>query len=193
MNDCPNAAMRDRLPDFVHGTLDAAMEARVSSHLSECADCRAEVELLRTAHRMLRASAPVVDVARIVAAIPHPTSRRTARLVPARFSTQHLRIAAAIAVMASGAATVWMSRGREADGPQRSTSSVVAAESARTGTPGLTSLPTSASVASGLSLAGGFDDLSDDDLNVLLQELDRYDIFPEPVSETSSLDVEGAL
>ena len=42
MNDCPNAEMRDLLPDLLHERLDASPRAVVSAHVGACEDCRAE-------------------------------------------------------------------------------------------------------------------------------------------------------
>jgi anti-sigma factor RsiW len=71
MTDCPNATVRDRLPDLLHGALDAPARAAVEAHVAGCADCTSELALLRDARTSL-ARAPQVDVAAIVAALPRP-------------------------------------------------------------------------------------------------------------------------
>src|SRR5215216_30676 len=78
MNDCANGDVRDLLPDLMHGRLDADRRSAVEAHLAGCADCRAELELLRTAGHAL-SRAPAVDVARIVAALPAPARVRASR------------------------------------------------------------------------------------------------------------------
>ena len=97
MNDCPNADVRDLLPDLVHQRLDAETRAMVEAHVGQCADCSAELELLR----QLRAvrSTPRVDVASIVGALP-------AYRAPARRSWVSWRAAAAITVLVAGASSV---------------------------------------------------------------------------------------
>jgi hypothetical protein len=72
MSDCMSAEMRDLLPDFVHGQLDAGRAAEVRAHIAGCADCAAEVELLQA---VLAAApvAPVMNVDRITRALPTPT------------------------------------------------------------------------------------------------------------------------
>lgn len=40
-------AIKDRLPDVAAGTLPQAEEASIQAHLLSCADCRAELELVR--------------------------------------------------------------------------------------------------------------------------------------------------
>lgn len=74
MMDCPNAEIRDLLPDFVHRALSDGDAARVTAHLGSCAACRDELALLRTSAAVLRVR-PVVDVAAIVRALPAPPAQ----------------------------------------------------------------------------------------------------------------------
>ncbi|HVZ77544.1 MAG TPA: zf-HC2 domain-containing protein, partial [Gemmatimonadaceae bacterium] len=62
--------MRDLLPDLLNGTLDAGARAEVEAHVASCADCRAELDMLRAIRRA--APQPAVNVARIVSALPAP-------------------------------------------------------------------------------------------------------------------------
>src|SRR5437867_705160 len=75
MRDCLNVTMRERLPDLLHEALPADARAEVERHLEVCADCRAELEILR--HVRAVSHAPRIDVARIVAALPAYHSART--------------------------------------------------------------------------------------------------------------------
>jgi len=68
MTDCQQNEIRDRLPEYVHGTLGAAERAQVEAHLAGCAACRADVALLRSMSAAMARSAPAVDVQRIVTA-----------------------------------------------------------------------------------------------------------------------------
>lgn len=97
MNDCPNGDVRDLLPDLLHERLDAETRAMVDAHVATCADCAAELDLLR----QLRGSrgTPRIDVASIVAAVP-------AYRAPARRSWVSWRAAAAITVIVAGASSV---------------------------------------------------------------------------------------
>ena len=36
MNDCPNAEIRDRLPDLLHDRLDPSARAAVTAHVATC-------------------------------------------------------------------------------------------------------------------------------------------------------------
>ena len=73
MTDCTNVLMRERLPDLLHERLDAVARAEVQAHLAACAECAAELTLLREVQWSMR-QVPQVDVARIVAALPGPTA-----------------------------------------------------------------------------------------------------------------------
>src|SRR5262249_61542854 len=76
MSDCPNAEVRDLLPDLLHDRLDARTRARVVAHVDGCADCRSELELLRSMRASLDHATTNIDVSRIVAALPTAGSVR---------------------------------------------------------------------------------------------------------------------
>lgn len=151
MNDCPNAGIRDQLCDVVHGTLPDADRQRVEDHLATCADCAAEIALLRRARVALARRSPVVETAAIVAALPRPRSRR----VP---SVATWRIAASIAVIAVGAASLSLVRS-DWSGIDAGPGSEAA----------------SGSDAQTLSFAGRLSNLDDADLEQLLSEIDGFD------------------
>ena len=98
MNDCPNADVRDLLPDLLHDRLDEAMRAMVESHVQGCADCRAELALLRDVRAALRQT-PVLNIAAITAAVP---SYRA----PVRRSWVGWRVAAAVTLVAAGGSSL---------------------------------------------------------------------------------------
>src|SRR5918992_5118091 len=120
MTDCRNGEIRDQLPDFVHEQLPAATRAAVAAHVATCAECAAEVALLRELRGAMRAG-PSVDVARIVAALPRP-SRTGDRgtLVPRRYGRWlDWRVAAAIVALGvgGGAAAILTGRSPESSAP----------------------------------------------------------------------------
>ena len=146
MNDCPNAEIRDQLCDVVHRTLSDADCRRVEEHIATCADCAAEIALIRRAHAVLTRPAPSIDTATIVAALPRHRAQRA-------MSFSAWRIAAGIAVFAVGAASVSLARMEDrVDG------------AAATGADAHT-----------LSLAGRLSTLADEDLEQLLAEMDDFD------------------
>src|SRR5471032_794900 len=105
MTDCPNAEIRDRLPDLLHERLDESVRTAVMAHVADCADCREELELLRGVRSALLARTPRVNVSQIVAALPKPS----ARAVPAaarRARRIDWRIAATVTFLAVGGSSV---------------------------------------------------------------------------------------
>lgn len=100
MTDCPNVTMREMLPELVNDRLAADARTQVEAHIASCAECRAEVELLR----QVRAAAPSprIDAARIAANIA--AYRRPSVLVLAARSWP-VRAAAAVLLLV-GANTV---------------------------------------------------------------------------------------
>src|ERR1044072_1322824 len=70
MIDCPNVEMRDRLPDRANDTLVVAERELVLAHLTDCAACTAEIEILRTTRLILLKTTPKVNVPGIVSALP---------------------------------------------------------------------------------------------------------------------------
>ena len=84
MSDCDRTPLHEWIPDFVHGTLDAAQRAEVEAHLATCAEARAELALVREARDAIVRRTPVVDPAAVVAAV---RASRGAR-VRARFEVR---------------------------------------------------------------------------------------------------------
>jgi hypothetical protein len=92
---CDNVTMREMLPDLLHDRLSADVRASVQAHVNGCADCRAELELLRGV--VAGVTVPRVDVSRIASMInPY---RRASFLVSAARSWP-LRAAAAVLLVA---------------------------------------------------------------------------------------------
>jgi anti-sigma factor RsiW len=204
MTDCTNADVRDLLPGYAHGTLGAAERARVESHLAGCADCAAELSLIRAARRAL-APAPAVDVARIVAALPMAPARPAAGAEPGvtplaarrterrRRARAGWRQAAAIAAVAVGAVGLSLA-GRAARIERlptgaRGAATVVGAARPGDGRTGLASaaLPpqpvendTSGRPAEGstLPVGGALSELTDAALVSLLGDIDAFDDAP---------------
>src|SRR5688572_12095767 len=77
MFDCANVEMRELLPEFAAGSLDASTRARVEAHVQSCAECASELEtlrLVRASFASVLAAAPNVDARRIAAALPKPVA-----------------------------------------------------------------------------------------------------------------------
>jgi hypothetical protein len=193
MFDCANVEMRERLPDLVAGTLDAATHARVERHLAECADCVSELETLRLV-RSAFSPGPDVDVARIVAALPRPgTVAAAGRTAPIK-RWMDWRVAAALTTITVGTLSLAVSQrltSRADVGPR----DTVVAEPPRVAPPGnqprapeetVSAVPTtqprslrSSSVQTPqLSFGGGVSDLDDASIRALIGALDEIDRAP---------------
>jgi anti-sigma factor RsiW len=194
MIDCPNAEMRDRLPDLVHDQLTVTVRAEVTAHVTGCAACAAEVALLRQLHTALRA-APAVDVSKIVAALPAPR-RRLSAAVRSRNATWERfdwRVAAAVValVVGGGSAAVW-SRMTSGGGSGTETPVGVQAAAPRLGDP--TDSGVQRVAAANLSIDADLGEASVAELDALLRDLDSFDGLPagepEPMLPSPS-DAEG--
>lgn len=160
MTDCPNAEVRDLLPELAAGTIAPEARASVEAHLADCAECRSELALLEAIRRSF-ARPVAIDVARVAAALPAPSVGGAATAGRRGFRAARWQIAAVVSLFAVGAASVWAVRqgdgrgivvdsiGSMADGQERA-------------------------VTLGHRLA----DLSEQDLEALLGALDEIDALP---------------
>jgi anti-sigma factor RsiW len=212
MTDCPNGEMRDQLPAYVHGRLDAATRAAVEAHIAGCAECATELALLHSARRVINAGTPTVDVRRIVAALPAPpAARRVARVPgirPARkpvWST--LRIAAALATVAIGGVSIAVVQRLTA--PEPTLVPAVATAPVTTpapvvapvqpapvvATPAPVDVPAAGEVSEGapLTVGGGMSDMSDADVKALLGAMDNLDGVPDAEPQPTVPGLHGSL
>lgn len=183
MNDCPNALMRDQLPDLLHERLDEATRAEVVAHVTGCADCTAELALLRDLRGVLSA-APRVDVQRIVRGLPSPALVQTAQL-PSRSRWVNWRVAASIAVVALGGASVgtYVKMGST----PVAESSIDSSARPRTSVARETAAAATAAAAARvneLSTGEALNDMSDTQLKTLLKDIQN--IQPLPSAEPDS-------
>lgn len=162
MRDCPNLEMRERLPDLLHGVLHADEAAAVRAHVAECAECRAELEMLESVRGALVAPGVGVgvDTARIVGKLP--TYQRPSAWARATRSPP-LRAAAAVVLLVGGYAVV---RNRGTDAPAIDSAVAVAP------------------ATSEISVGASFQDLTDSDLRAVLDEMTKL----QAVTPTSTDD-----
>jgi anti-sigma factor RsiW len=103
--ECSNEPMRDRLPEYVLGTLTSAEYSAVSAHLTGCESCASEVQIIRSAGAAY--PVPTIDIGAIVAALP-TTPVAPARVTPVltmssgALRLRHWRLAAAISFLVLG-------------------------------------------------------------------------------------------
>lgn len=197
MTDCPRGDIRDLLPELVHGELGGEERAEVERHVANCAECSAEVALLRSARRALTME-PHVDVARIAAAVAAAQRTRSAggskaesmqpRSSRLRSLAWEWRAAAGIAAVAVGVMSYAVGRGHMA-APSRTTPERAGAsapvrssapQTAQSATRSATQRATQAAEAShGVMFAGGVSDLPDSAVRVLLQSVDDLQAVPD--------------
>lgn len=212
MTDCMNAEVRDALPDLMHGRLSELNTVTMKAHVETCADCREELRILGE----VRASAPLaprIDVSRIVAALPAAMPTAADQLVVAapararRSSSMLWKIAAAAALVATGSLTFATVRRPVTVAPVSSAliAAPVASVPIASPTESLVAVAsgsprnvaegshTPVKAAAGLSLSGGVQDLSDDQLESLVNGLDNVDAMPsaEPEPFIISVDEDG--
>jgi hypothetical protein len=213
MSECTNGEMRDLLPELVNGRLGAELQLAVEAHVAECAECAAELTLLRSLRPALMRE-PVVDTQRIAAAV-RAQMAAAPRHGPARRGTPwRLAIAAAALVAVSAVGYAVVTRGRAAPeivavhAPDSSTGG----DSTRTAAaapipapvataPGSAPAPTPQRVAvapaearSPVASGGVLDnlsDLSDDDVRALSASLDGMSAVPG-VAPAPEIDPLGA-
>ena len=203
MMDCSSAGIRDLLPEYAHGRLAAAERVAVEAHVAGCADCAAELSLVRAVASALSA-APATDVARIVAALPAPPRRPVAGVIPIesrrsrdrRWGAPRRFAAIAAVLVAAVALSLAGRRGAMDEGarvaPVAPLSPIAVAPSETSGATVGAGAP-AAAVPSGvvvarasnaeLSVGGGVSDLSDDAIRSLLGDIERIDdaAVAEPV------------
>jgi anti-sigma factor RsiW len=170
--------MRDQLPLYVSGRLADAEYDRVEAHLRDCADCAAEVGVLRAAVRAFEVRA--LDSAAISAKIP--TARTAQRSRP--FHRQPLwRVAAAITLMIAGTATVMVVQQNGGASPGVDTL-VIAQGTAPRETAVAAGGPSVVRATATINFGNDLSDLSDAQLEALIASLDRLEgaVSAEPVS-----------
>lgn len=158
MIECMNGEIRDMLPGLVHDRLDESDRARVESHLSACAACASEAELIRQAAAVIALGVPRVDRTRVVSAIE--AAGVPAAVPQRRASWQRRPLQLAAAALLAVAVVGGLELANRERAPE--TSAVSAA-----------SVPAGARVEpvsprAGLALVGGIEALTADELAVLV-------------------------
>jgi hypothetical protein len=195
MNDCPKVEFRDRLPELVHERLSAEERAVVMIHVEECADCRAELQLL-VEMRAVLAVGPKVDVDRIVQSLPLPNQRQGLNLVRGRRpGSWQLAAAAAVLLVGSVSLATYYAR-RPTQSPTTADSpSIVAAkapspshDSALNNVETVAVAPTSEKE---LAVGGGLSDLTPTDLTHLLSEIEHLEALPQTEPDVGTVSTEA--
>ena len=191
MTDCPNAEMRDRLPDLLHERLESSVRAAVMAHVDQCSDCRAEMALLREARVVLSPELGAVDVIAISRVVVERT-RRPSKAGVRRSPWMDWRIAASVALLVVGAGSVALLV-RSPETPSRvvaiADTRSVAPNAARPETlaagplPPSETAPMATTPGAELSATASVSDLSESELRALLRDLDQIDAVPSAEPE----------
>jgi len=177
MRDCPDGEMRDLLPLFARAALAPMDRVRVEAHVAACADCAAEVALLRSV--ALAYDVAPVDVTAMAAKMPRHrgAGRSTAHVA---FYRQPLwRVAASLTLVIASAAMVTLVKrgagiehGMSASAPTVDTAGTPVPEST-IAMVDATNLP--ATDGPRATFGGSLSDLTDSQLEALLASLDALD------------------
>jgi anti-sigma factor RsiW len=162
------------LPDLLHGTLAADVKGRVEAHLATCEECREELKVLR-AVQSAAVFAPTIDVDRVVRRIPPYRQIVPALEVPTRSPRMAWLVAATLAIAIVGGGSLVVMRESV---PSRSTAAVTPRSAQIPTQPTLVVGRTPESVTPALVLAPDVDGLSDGDLALLMDEMNRFDALP---------------
>ncbi|HEY3286755.1 MAG TPA: zf-HC2 domain-containing protein [Gemmatimonadaceae bacterium] len=182
MTDCHDELMRDLLPDYALGALAAEDATRVGSHLAVCASCRAELALLAQVRAGLALAAPRIDVAAIVSALPAPPTAAPRALgivrAPLRRHLWQYATAAGLLLVAGGG-LFWRSSVTET-GVRVADSSYV-----RLATPSESTVsPAAGAAGDGITFGGGLSDLTLEELQTLLGQMDSVRSLPSTDPES---------
>lgn len=219
--DCGDE-MRDALPALLHARLAGVARARVEAHVAGCAACAAELTLIGDVRGALTAGAPRVDLDAVAAAVrtatvaAGPPRERAQRAVarpapawaaggpravarPAWRGARAWRAVAATVLVAVGAGAVVIGRRPAATDGAAAGSQVAAAPSAASlpalaASPGASAAPAVLAAAEP-SLGARFDDLTDEELQAVLDAVEEADdVLPseEPESAPPALPGGGA-
>jgi hypothetical protein len=169
MGDCINTEMRDALPDLIHERLEARERARVEAHVAACAECAAEVVLVRRAAAVLALGTPRMDAKRIAAGLPAARAR-VDQLNPVFGRPRLYQLAAAVVLVVLGAGVVRMTVESGSD-------------------PGRVVATGDVPSVGGIAMVGGIEALTGDDLATLAAGVESLESIPatepEPLQLTS--------
>jgi anti-sigma factor RsiW len=169
MIDCPNLGVRDRLADLAKDTLGPADRELVLVHLTECAACAAEIEILRTTRLILLKSTPKVNVQGIALALPRYGVPSIAGAPSRRAWSNSWRIAAAVTFLAAGFGSYELLNNDSAPRFQDTITASVAHDS-----------------TVGLALTGALADMSDAELRDLVGDIETIEALPSTEVEAMS-------
>jgi hypothetical protein len=196
MNSCQEIETREMLPDLLHGTLDGALRAQLEKHVAGCAQCREELEVLRTV-KAAAIFAPSIDVNRVVGHIAPYAKIVPVVEAPARSRVASWLVAASFLVVIAGGGSLLVVQ--QKDSVVRDATSVpprtidVAPVPIRVPSLQTTDVASTEQPAGhALALGTGVETLTDNNLRQLMTDMDSFDALPasepEPVINMDNAD-----
>jgi hypothetical protein len=183
MNKCTNSEIQDLLPDLEHGKLSVAMRQSVEEHVAGCESCREDLRIIRTV-KSAAVFAPSINVESVVRQIPPYRMPSLPREAPARSRVVQWLVAASVAVLLISGGTLLRSRQQSTALDDTARVSILPAESVAALVPGDSRInPSLAPHTPALSLAADVRELSDGNLQQLMDELDNMDALPNSEPE----------
>ena len=180
MNKCMNSEMQDLLPDLEHGKLAAAVRHEVEAHLAGCESCREDLRVIRTV-KGAAVFAPSIDAESVVRQIPPYRMPVPSKQMPVRNRMVEWLVAATVAVFLIGGGALLSNR--------QPTENVVGIDTTSAQLPErgivLPANPTApvAAHTPALSLAADTRELSDGNLQQLMDEMENFDALPNSEPE----------
>jgi hypothetical protein len=181
MNKCTNSEIQDLLPELEHDKLATAVRQSVEAHLAGCESCREDLDIIRTV-KSAAVFAPSIDAQRVVRQIPPYRMPEPGKQAPTRTRMVEWLVAATVAVLLVGGGSMLKTRQ-----PEQSPIAGV------TGRPGETTFydvapPASATTepaahTPALTLVGDTQELSDGNLQQLMDEIETFDALPNSEPE----------
>lgn len=185
MTELTHEQIRDLFPEYLHGTVDPALRATIESHLRGCAECAAELSVIRMV-KDAPSFAPMIDAVKISSAIL-PYGGIPAE--PARPRTrvwQMALVTAAVAVttlttfsrFTSQTPSVAIAPKQTASSPAINANKTASAPTVVAPSPATVKSAPAAKAVGELQVAVGLDGLSDKSVAELARELDGLDGLP---------------
>ena len=184
MNKCTDSEIQELLPDLEHGRLTAVDRQSVEEHLAGCESCREDLRIIRVV-KTAAVFEPSIDVDRVVRQIPPYSMPSLPREAPTRTRAVQWLVAATVGALLIGGGA--MLRNRQANQPDRrvvlavDSSPVIVAESVPSRELGV-ALPRVRHTPA-LSLAADVQELSDGNIQQLIDEMDNFDALPNAEPE----------
>ena len=184
MNKCTNSEIQELLPDLEHGRLTAVARQNVEKHLAGCESCREDLRIIR----VVKGAAlfePSIDVDRVVRQIPPYRMPALPREAPPRTRVVQWLVAATVGAVLIGGGAMLKSR-QTSPGDARfagidSGPALIMPETVPSPRLGV-ALPEVRHTPA-LSLAADVQELSDGNIQQLMDEMDNFDALPNTEPE----------